>query len=226
MNKKVILITGGSDGLGLAVAESLSTDYRVVILGKDKDKTQKVASDLAVDFVIADITKEKEVTKAIKEIIAENKRIDVLINNAGAWIQGPIDENDSELLKKTIEVNTYGTIMITKHVVSEMKKQKSGQIVNVISQGGLYAKAERSVYTASKWAITGFTKSLQDELGKFNIAVSGFYPGPIQTKFFEKAGVTKDTTNYMKPADVAKMIKVMIEVPKGLFIPELGIKPI
>lgn len=226
MDKKVVLITGGADGLGKAIAKSLIEDYQVVILGQDKTKMEKVALELGADFVIADITKEDEIRKAVNQVASKNGAIDILVNNAGIWIQGPIDENDSILLKKTIETNTYGTILITKYVSAQMKKQKEGKIINVISQGGLYAKAERSVYTASKWAITGFTKSLQDELGKFNIGVSGFYPGPIQTKFFEKAGINKDMTNYMEPEDVAKMIKVIIEVPKGLFIPELGIKPI
>jgi len=224
--KKVIVITGGSDGFGKAVAQNLRNDFTVVILGREKNKTEKVAREIGVDFVVADITDPRQVKQAIESVVSKYAQIDVLVNNAGVWIQGLLEENDDARIRDTLDVNVYGTILVTKYAVPFMKSQRTGKIIKVISQAGLNKKAERSVYNASKWALTGFTKSLQLELGIHGISVCGFYPGAMKTSFFSKAGIEKDTKNYMNPDEVAKSVRFIIEAPDNLDIPEFGIQPI
>ena len=107
-----------------------------------------------------------------------------------------------------------------------LKKQNSGFIINIILQAGLYGKAERSVYSASKFAITGFTKSIQPELAKYNIAVTGIYPGKLNTRLFEKAGVTKTMTDALHPNEIAKVIEFLLSFPNSVVFPEIGIKHI
>lgn len=132
--KKVILITGGSDGLGKGLAQRLVKDYQVIILGKNPIKTKQVADELSVDYLVADVGNYLELEEAITKLLAKYEKIDCLVNNAGLWIQGKLEENDSETIKSVIEVNTLGTIYATKAVLPIMKKQNFGRIINVISQ--------------------------------------------------------------------------------------------
>jgi len=224
--KKIILITGGSDGVGKALAENLSDIYQVVILSKDKEKTEIVAKEIGADFVVADVTKSEEVREAVKKIIDKYQKIDVLVNNAGLWTQGLIEESEDSVIKDILDVNTYGTILMTKYVVPHMKKEKVGKIINVISQAGLYGKAERSIYNTSKWAISGFTKSIELELSKFGISVNGFYPGAIKTDIFKKTGNDRNMDNYMEKDDVVRVLRFIIETKSNLNFPEIGVKSI
>lgn len=224
--KKILLITGGSDGVGKALAENLHDIYQVIILGKNQEKTESVAREIGVDFVVADITKPEEVIEAVKKIVDKYKKIDILVNNAGVWTQGLLEDNENNEIKNILDVNIYGTILMTKYVVPHMKKEKAGKIINVISQAGLYGKAERSIYNTSKWAITGFTKSLELELSKFGISVNGFYPGAIKTDIFKKTGNERNMDGYMEKDDVVRVLRFVIETKSNLNFPEIGIKPI
>jgi len=115
---------------------------------------------------------------------------------------------------------------MTKAVVPAMKQQKSGLIININSQGGLYAKAERSVYTASKWAVTGFTKAMQPELAPFGIAVTGIYPGMLKTDMFNKMGIDKDMSKGLDTKEVAKTVEFLLSFDTPTTFPEIGIKHI
>lgn len=222
--KKIILITGGADGVGKALAENLLDSYQVVILNRDKEKTENAAKEIGVDFVVADVTKPEEVKEAVKKVIEKYQKIDVLVNNAGIWTQGLVEDNEDSVIKDVLDVNAYGTILMTKYVVPHMKKEKAGKIINVISQAGLYGKAERSIYNTSKWAITGFTKSIELELSKFGISVNGFYPGAIKTNIFKKTGNDRNMDNYMEKEDVVRVLRFIIETKSNLNFPEIGVK--
>ena len=222
---KTILISGGSDGLGKALAQKLSPKYTVIILANDAEKTQQTAKEIGCDFAIADVSDYKQVEKAVSEIIKKHKNIDYLVNNSGLWIEGMLEKNDSEQIKRVMDVNTTGTIFLTHAVLPHMKQKKKGRIINVISQAGLTAKAEKAVYYASKWALTGFTKSLDLELLPYNVSVVGFYPGPMKTSFFEKAGIKKDQSEYLELDDVTRALEFIIETKDDVNIPELGVKP-
>ena len=223
--KKVIVITGGNSGLGKETAKILSGKNKIVILGKNEREVKKTAKELKCDGIICDITDIEQVKKSIAKIIKKYKKINCLINNAGVWIKGPIDGNNPEQIKNTLLVNTFGTILVTNVVVPQFKKQKFGRIINIISQAGLNARAERSVYNSSKWAITGFTKCLQLELSKFNISVLGFYPGFIHTNIFGKAGDSKtDFSTAMPVEKTAKAVVYLVEVDEDISLNALEIQ--
>lgn len=224
ISEKIILISGGSDGLGLATAKALNKANTVIILSPEKEKCEEVKKYFDIDYVITDITKENDIEKAIKSIIKKYGRIDTLINNAGIWIEGDLTENDFEKIKKVFEVNVLGLIDLTQKVIPFMKKLKKGRIINIVSQAGLYPKAERSVYHASKYAVHGFTQSLAIELAPFGISVSGFYPDKMNTHFFAKAGNKKDAKNFIEVDQAVRAIEFIVETDENLNIPELGIK--
>lgn len=224
--KRVVVISGGSDGLGYRIAELLTSDHEVVILSYDEARLAKAAGELGCAAEVCDVADAAAVERAVKNIVKKFGRIDVLVNNAGIWIEGKIEDNDPADIKRLLEVNTLGAILMARAVMPTMKKQKQGTIVNVISQAGMYGKAERAVYNASKFAVTGFTKSLEMEVKKDGIRVMGLYPGFMKTRLFDKAKTPKDMTGALDPTEVAKTVKFMIESDPATTFPEVGVKRI
>lgn len=222
---KTILISGGNQGLGRALAEKFASNHTVVILGRDQNKVKEAAEEIGCDFVVADVSDHTQIQAAVDSVIQKYGAIDCLINNAGLWIQGALEDNDPEQIDAAMSVNATATILLTRACLPYMKKAQKGRIINVISQSGFYGKGERSVYTASKWAIAGFTKSLQMELTGTAVTVCGFYPGSMKTEFFANAGVEKDSSKFMELSEVVRAVEFILDTPEDLSIPELGIKP-
>jgi short-subunit dehydrogenase len=187
---------------------------------------EKTAGEIHCQYKVCDVSIYEQVEKVFNEILAVSGHIDVLINNAGLWIQGPLDENNELQIKNVIDVNVLGVINCTKAITPIMKKQVEGTIIQINSQSGLYGKSERSVYHASKWAVTGLTKSLQDELEPYNIKVTGLYPAKLQTELFAKQGIDKSMDDALDTKEVAKTIKFILEMDESTYFPEIGIKKI
>jgi len=223
---KTIVITGGSDGLGKTLTELLSKDNNVIILATNEDKLKKVSNENNCSYKVCDVSNYKTIEKVVCEILEENKNIDVLINNAGLWVQNELDTNDSDRIKKVIEVNLLGTINVSKAVIPSMKQKKCGLIININSQAGINHKAERTVYNASKWGVTGFTKSLQDEVCKYGIRVTDVMPGMMKTEMFSRMNINKNMDLAIETTEVAKLIKFIIDMPNDVMVPEVGIKNI
>ncbi|MES2971704.1 MAG: SDR family oxidoreductase [Patescibacteria group bacterium] len=225
---KHVLITGGSNGLGKVTAVKLvESGFSVTILSQDLETTKAAAEETGCNYVIADVADHNALQTAVKEAV-HTAPIDILINNAGMWIQGELESNELENIKRVMEVNVLGVIYTTQAVITGMKERKRGRIINIMSQGGLYAKAERSVYTASKWALTGFTKTMQLELKPFNISVDAFYPGalksPDEKDIFSKAGNKRDMSKALDMSHVADAIAYACKLPDGVRVTELGIE--
>lgn len=224
--KKTIVITGGSDGLGKSLAESLSKENNVIIIATNEDKLKKVAIDNNCSYKVCDVRDYNLVKKTIDEIILDYRKIDVLINNAGLWIQEELDANDSSRIKSVIDVNLLGAINFSKAVIPSMKQNKDGLIININSQAGINHKAERVVYNASKWGLTGFSKSLQDEVAKYGIRVTDCLPGMMKTDMFSKLNIVKNMDNGLDTKEVCRLIQFIIDTPSNVMIPEVGIKNI
>ena len=223
---KTIVITGGSDGLGKTLTETFSKENNVIILATNEEKMNLVAKENNCSYKVCDVSNYEMVEKAISEIVDEHNKIDVLINNAGLWIQEELDTNDSDRIKSVIEVNLLGTINVSKAVIPSMKANKDGLIININSQAGINHKAERVVYNASKWGVTGFSKSLQDEVAKYGIRVTDVMPGMMKTEMFSRMNIEKNMANGIDTKEVARLIKFIIDTPSNVMIPEVGIKNI
>lgn len=224
--KKVIVITGASDGLGKTLTESLSKENNIIALATTEEKLQKVAEDNNCNYKVCDVSDYHQVEKCTNEIIEEFGKIDILINNAGLWIQEKLEENDADRINAVIDVNLLGMIYMTKAVIPIMKKNQDGIIININSQAGINHKAERVVYNASKWGVTGFSKSLQDEVAKYGIRVTDILPGMLKTDMFNKMNIKKNMENGLDTKEVARLVKFIIDTPKDVMIPEIGIKNI
>lgn len=224
--KKVIVITGGSDGLGKTLTEHLSKENDVIIFATNKEKLIDVAKDNNCNYKVCDVSNYSLVEKSINEIIEKYGKIDILINNAGLWIQEELDTNDSQRINSVVDVNLLGVINCSKAVLPIMKKNSDGLIININSQAGINHKAERVVYNATKWGVTGFCKSLADEVAKYGIRVTNVMPGMMKTDMFNKMNIQKNMDNGIDTKEVARLIEFIIDTPSDVVVPEVGIKNI
>lgn len=224
--KKVIVITGGSDGLGKTLTESLSKENNVIILATNEEKTINVANNNSCDYKVCDVSNYSLIEKSVNEIIRKYGKIDVLINNAGLWIQEELDINDSERINSVVDVNLLGVINCTKAVIPTMKQNRDGLIININSQAGINHKAERVVYNATKWGVTGFSKSLADEVAKYGIRVTNLMPGMMKTDMFNKMNIQKNMDNGIDTKEVSRLVQFIIDTSPNVMIPEVGIKNI
>lgn len=187
--EKVALITGGSRGIGRAVAEKFANKgYNLVInYVSDNTDTKKIQeefakiSDTKVLLVKTDVTNLSDCEEMVKKAMDEFGRIDVLVNNAGITKDGLLMRMKEEDFDKVIDVNLKGTFNVTKSVIPIMMKQKNGHIVNISSVVGVTGNAGQCNYSASKAGIIGFTKSLAKELATRNILANCVAPGFIKT---------------------------------------------
>ena len=223
---KTIIISGGSDGLGKALAKHLTdVGNKVIILAPDEEKVTTVAKEIGCAFRVCDVSKWAQVESAVKSIISEYGDIDVLINNAGVTFAGKIEDAVPEEIQRIFDVNVVGVLFLTKAVVPSMKKIGNGRIININSQGGIYTKAERTLYNGSKWAITGITKVLQAELAPSNIKVTGLYPGAMEQRM-KINGARGPQDNSFSYKEMADAVDFILSRNPNTSIPELGIKNI
>ena len=160
---------------------------------------------------MCDVSDAEQVNKTVRGIVKNFGKIDILINNAGVWLEGPIQENSVERISKLIDVNLKGVIYMARAVLPTMIARNNGFIINIASTSGLRGWENQAVYVSSKFGVTGFTKSLQLDLAKTNIKVAGFYPGGMRTKIFERAGFPTDIKEWMDTEEVAKVIVFMLK---------------
>ncbi len=183
------IITGGSKGLGLAMAAALaSAGAEILLINRNKEEGVRAASELSNQYPIkalafsADVTRQADMEAMVDFAMKSFGKIDILINSAGINIRGPIDELTLEDFNKVMEVNVTGTWLAARAVTPHMKKQRSGKIINIASTLGLVGLANRTPYTSSKGAVVQMTRALGLELSTYNINVNAICPGPFLTE--------------------------------------------
>lgn len=203
---KTILITGGSEGLGLELAKQLLAEKaEVIICSRSKDKLDYAARLLNSNKLrtfACDVSNSQEVELLVKNI----DKLDILINNAGLYVEGNLEKNTPADISNVIDVNLKGLIYTTKSSLRLLKKQNSSFIVNVISTKGVEPAENLAVYCATKYGVRGFSESLRLELKSTNIKVFDFFPASMDTDFHKKTGVIKDKTNWMSTKDAAEVV--------------------
>ncbi len=197
--KQVALITGCSSGIGYETSILLAKNgFRTYATMRNTDKGDKLKEiaereNLDLKIIKLDVTDDYSIQNAIKEIVQETNRIDVLVNNAGNNIAGAVEDLSIEEFKEQFETNFFGLIRVTKVVLPIMRKQNNGIIVNLSSIVGKMAIPLNSAYVSSKFAIEGFSESIRYEVEDFGIKVILIEPGVIKSNFYENIKMSKNS---------------------------------
>lgn len=199
MERKIILVTGGSSGIGLATCRYLQQKGCIVYGTSRKARNGELMHGVPMlQLYVEDST---SISNAIDWLIAKEGRIDVLVNNAGSGIAGAIEDTSTEEIQKVFNINVFGQLACCQAVIPHMRKQNKGQIINISSIGGEFGLPYRGVYSASKSAIDRFSETLRMELMQWNIPVSIVQPGDYKTninnnRIIAKRSLDKDSPYY------------------------------
>ena len=175
---KVVLITGGSSGLGKSIGEFLN-EKGFIVYGTSRNPEKYTQSKFPI--LALDVKDEATISETVNIIIKKEGKLDIVINNAGAGITGPIEETPNEEIKNNFETNFFGPINVIKAVLPQMRKQHSGLIINITSIAGYMGLPYRGIYSASKGALELLTESFRMEIKDFNIKMTNVAPGDFAT---------------------------------------------
>lgn len=201
---KVALITGGTEGMGFATAHRFLVEgAKVVISGRSKQKGARALSRLKscgeIAFVQGDVSKAKDAKKMVDFTVRKFRRIDILFNNAGIYMEKLAEDTSEEEWDRLIDINLKGPFLVSKYAIPYMKKQKGGSIINNSSDAGLVGNKRCPVYCASKGALTIMTKAMALDYAKYNIRVNSVNPGTIDTPMLAyEAEASDDIDEYLR----------------------------
>lgn len=220
--KKNILITGASKGIGAQIARSLKNEGNLFLTSRNEELMKTISDEVgAVDFCVCDLACEASLS-ALAGFIEKNK-IDILINNAGEYIYGEIENMTYEQMNHIYVANLLAPAYLCSKVTKNMKQQVWGRIVNIGSISGVMGEAYASLYSSSKSGLIGLTKALALELAQFNITVNTINPGWVETEMGTKSIEESDFSQaeilesipqkrFVEPSEVANLIKYLISV--------------
>jgi NAD(P)-dependent dehydrogenase (short-subunit alcohol dehydrogenase family) len=201
----VVLITGALTGIGRATAFAFGKEgARIIVSGRRQQEGFNLAAELQAmgaeaEFIYADVRHEKDIILLIERTVARFGRLDIAVNNAGTEGKpGPVTEQTAESYAAVFETNVLGVLLSMKHELLVMKAQGHGSIVNVSSTLGIRGGAGASVYSASKHAVEGLTKSAALEVASMGIRVNAVAPGPIDTGMFDRFAGSPDSKERTK----------------------------
>lgn len=211
MISKTIIVTGATSGIGLALIPLLKeAGYSPILTGRTKSKVEQYSSEYGVAGYLLDVSDQQSIDEVSAKIATDHGPLWGLINNAGIWLEGEFATCSPADVKATVDTNMMGTMMMTHAVLPAMLDAGNGSIINVVSTGALYTRKLISVYSASKWAIRGFTGCLEVECAPKGVRVMGFYPGKVASAMYETAGIDRDLDVAMTPVQAASMIITML----------------
>ncbi len=186
--EKVVLITGASSGIGRETAKLFQAkNWKVAATMRRPEEAADLQKIADIECLRLDVTDADSVRGAVKDAIEKFGAIDAVVNNAGYGLLGPFEAATNEQIEKQLETNLLGVMSVCREMIPYFRGRKRGTIVNLSSIGGRAALPFSSLYIASKFAVEGFTESLQYELQPFNIRVKLIEPGPIKTDFYSRS---------------------------------------
>lgn len=233
LDGKIVVVTGGNQGLGEAIAQKFADAKATVwLVARNTEKLESAAQKInasggSAKIQACDLADNAQVKSCIANILAADKQIDILINNAAMWIQGDIAGSDPADIQKVFDVNAVGNIYIAQEALAGMKERKSGQIININSLAGIEADKNWPVYSATKYAMRGFSEALKADVEGMGIKVSDVYPGGINTNLYTNAGLDiVDQPWMMQSDDIADIIVHIASQPADIVMDHVEIRKV
>ena len=225
LTDKITLVTGGSSGIGRAVAESLiGAGAKVAITGRDRAKLEDAATAIGGHAIQADVSKEEDVVRTYKEVLDTFGDLDILVNNAGVGMFKPLVDMDLASFERVLTTNVTGAMLMGREAAKIFVKRNGGNIVNVASTASLRGAAGGTAYMTSKFALRGMTECWRAELRKHNVRVMQVNPSEVITPFAAAAGFEQtDHPSKLHSEDIAHMVKAVLEMDDRGFTTELTV---
>jgi len=229
LTERVALVTGGSRGIGRAIALRLAgMGVSVAICGKDESALASTLRELQSHgghsyAHRADVTRTKEVADLVSATESSLGLVSVLVNNAGIGIFGPVQERTEEEWDAVLSTNLKSVFLVSCAVIPGMIRRGGGDIVNISSLAGRNTFAGGAIYCASKWGLQGLTACMAEDLRQFNVRVSSVLPGSVATDFGRR---DKDAAKALAPEDVAHAVAMLLTQRAQSFISEVQLRPL
>jgi NADP-dependent 3-hydroxy acid dehydrogenase YdfG len=229
---QVAIVTGASRGIGKAVAFQLAEQgVKLALVGSSEGvyETEKELKEKGFPYVKAfqvDVANEKQMQEMVAEVLQAFGQIDILVNNAGIGFFKEVEETTVEEWERIFAVNVQGVFIGVKAVLPHMKERKSGTIITISSDVGRYTIPNGAAYTATKYAVQGFSGSLAQEVRKYGIRVGTINPGMVDTYFANSIQGAPEKRDWLKAEDVAKAVVYMASAPKHMLIDEIVLHPL
>jgi len=237
--KRIVLITGATSGIGEATARLLAkNNFSLILCGRRKDRLEKIKNELSKETQVTtlsfDVRNREEVKNEINSLAVEWKAIDVLINNAGnAHGLDPIQNGNVEDWDAMLDINVKGLLYVSREIIPGMTERKAGHIINLGSIAGKEVYGNGNVYCASKFAVDALTKGMRIDLNPFGIKVTTIQPGLVETEFSlvrykgdkEKAAAAYKGLKPLKGEDIADLILFSLTRPSHVVVADLVVFP-
>lgn len=227
---KLVVITGGSKGIGRAIAEKFSGEsFDIIVSARNLSDLQKLKSEIekkysnTVHIFSGDMAAVEGVKSFAAFVLQQNRPVDVLVNNAGYFVPGEICTEPDGTLESMMNANMYSAYYMTRGLAPSMRQNKDGHIFNMCSIASFKAYANGGSYAISKFAMLGFSKCLREELKPFNIRVTAVMPGATKTASWE--GTDFPDSRFMKVEDVADSVYAAYALSKRSVVEEIVIRP-
>jgi len=229
--KKLIVVTGGTKGIGKAlILKFAQHNFDVVTCARNKQDLEELErefkekfSDNQIHTLVSDLSIKEKVDEFSNFVLAQNKPIDVLINNTGVFFPGKVTEEEEGVLEKMIETNLYSAYHLTRKLVKNIIETKNASIFNICSTASIKPYINGGSYCISKYALLGFTKVLREELKPFNTRVTAVLPGATLTASWEGAPYPEE--RFIPASDIAEAIFSAYQLSPQTVIEELLIRP-
>jgi NAD(P)-dependent dehydrogenase (short-subunit alcohol dehydrogenase family) len=225
---KVVLVTGASRGIGLAIARRLGSEGARLVLAARKEAALRQAGEEVPGgalVVKADVTQAKQVKRLFQVVEQEMGRLDILINNAGVFTYKPFLSTSLEDWRKNLDTNLTALFLCTRAALPLLRRSRSPHVVNILSVSSLHAFANCSAYTASKFGALGLTRVLREELRPLKIRVTGILPGSTNTRLTNKFGFPVCRIDLIQPTDVAEVVYGALAQPPRTTLEEVLLMP-
>ena len=230
LKDKAAIVTGGTKGIGYAIAEALVRNgANVLICGRNRTDIQTAAEKLLklgrVEAVSCDIRNEDHVRAMLEHCSASFGGVDILVNNAGVGYFGrTVEETSSAEFRQTLETNLFGTFYACHHAIPHLKRGGGGYIINISSLAGQNAHPRMAAYNASKFGLNGFSEALMQEVRQDNIKVSYICPGSVNTAFGGDS-VSDEKAWQLQPSDIAAVVLDLLRMDPRALPSKVEIRP-